>query len=241
MAISSNALFHFTSNRKNLLGILKNAFIPKFCLEDFSFLTTQNDLCCYEFAFPMVCFCDLPLSNIIDHIKFYGGYGIGLKKNWGIKKGITPITYLTKRSYLAKHLKTYIENSCRGEESKDFPTKLIRYTKPVEGRTLRNGKYNRKIFYDEREWRYIPQLLDDRPSILPKDEYRINLANCDMNWRDRLEFNANDIKYIIVKHEKEILPMANMIRTIKRSKYDENQILLLVSRIIISKQIVTDF
>jgi hypothetical protein len=193
----------------------------------------------------MVCFCDLPLSKIGDHIKFYGGYGIGLKKTWGIRKRITPITYLTEKSYLTKHLKTSVEKLMKGKKQKDFPTELIKYTKPVEGRIFRNGNYKAKTFYDEREWRYIPKLLDNRKGILYKDDYLSDIireeANDDMSWRDRLKFNADDIKYIIVKHENQIVPMAGMIRAIQRSQYNEDQIELLVSRIITSKQIVTDF
>jgi len=246
MAISANALFHFTGKKTNLSGILKDGcFIPRFCLEDFRFLNTNNDLYCDEFAFPMVCFCDLPLSKIGDHIKFYGGYGIGLKKSWGIRKGITPITYLTEKSYLTKHLKTNIKKLMMGEKRKDFPAELIKYTKPVEGKTLRKGNYEKKNFYDEREWRYIPELIDDREGLLYKDEYHDDFirggADSDMSWRNRLKFKADDIKYIIVKHENEIIPMAGRIRRIKSEKYDADQIELLISRIITSKQIVTDF
>lgn len=245
MAISSNALFHFTGKRSNLLGILTDTFfIPHFCLEDFSLLNTSNDSYYDAFAFPMVCFCDLPLSKIGDHIKFYGGYGIGLKKNWGIGKGITPITYLTEKSYLTKHLKTYMKEFM--EEQVDFPAELIKYTKPVKGKILRDNNYKTKIFYDEREWRYIPQHLDDyRESILFKNQYLYDVtrsdANSDMRWLCRLKFKAGDIKYIIVKYENEIVPMAGTIRRIKSSKYDEDQIELLISRIITSKQIVSDF
>lgn len=245
MAISSNALFHFTGKRNNLIGILTDTFAPRFCLEDFTFLNTNNDLYCDEFAFPMVCFCDLPLSKIGGHIRFYGGYGIGMKKTWGIRKGITPVTYITQQSYLIKPMKTYIRKFMQGNYKTDFPAELIKYTKPVSGRIFRNGRYVKRTFYDEREWRYVPKLRDDRASILYKDDYLnpIELAdvNSDMRWRDRLDFKAADIKYIIVKDEKEILPMAATVRTIRPALYDDNQINLLISRIITSKQIGSDF
>ncbi len=244
MAISSTALFHFTDKLSNLREILDKAyFISRFSLEDFRFLNAYNDPDYDAFAFPMVCFCDLPLSKIKEHIKFYGGYGIGLKKTWGFRKGITPITYLTKKSYLTKQLKTNVENLMKGEDQKDFPSELIKYTKPVEGLSFKHDK--NKNFYDEREWRYIPELLDDRESILYKNEYQDYFkrggANSDMSWRDRLKFDAGDIKYIIVKHENEIVHMARTIKRIESSKYDSDQIDLLISRIITSKQIVSDF
>jgi Putative abortive phage resistance protein AbiGi, antitoxin len=48
----------------------------------------------------IVCFCDLPLSNLSEHLNFYGNYGIGLTKEWGIGKGINPVIYLSQASEL---------------------------------------------------------------------------------------------------------------------------------------------
>lgn len=81
-----------------MLNILKNDFRPRFGLEDFSSLkpNVQN----FSYAFPMSCFCDLPLSNTSKHLATYGNYGIGLTKKWGKKNGLNPILYLHKDSNL---------------------------------------------------------------------------------------------------------------------------------------------
>src|SRR5438552_2629153 len=98
MAESANTLFHFTGVRA-LKGILRNGFYPKYRKENLSVATPRISK--YKNAYvPMVCFCDLPLSRIRQHIDFYGEYGIGMRKEgWGIERGISPIIYLPVQSY----------------------------------------------------------------------------------------------------------------------------------------------
>src|ERR1017187_10890632 len=57
-----------------------------------------------EYALPMTCFCDIPLSQIADHISFYGDYGIGMSKKWGLTKGLNPILYVNKGSSTYKSM-----------------------------------------------------------------------------------------------------------------------------------------
>jgi len=100
--ISANTLFHFTDSLDSLINILVNEFHPRFCLEDFTLVFAQRnppvpDL---ELAIPMVCFCDLPMSQLQRHLAAYGNYGIGLKKEWGRRNGITPVLYLHHDSLL---------------------------------------------------------------------------------------------------------------------------------------------
>src|SRR5688572_23249447 len=90
--ISANTLFHFTNSIDNLLNILRNEFRPRFCLENYNLLRLRVPAeVGFEFAVPMVCFCDLPLSQTGAHLSVYGDYGIGMTKVWGQRKGITPV------------------------------------------------------------------------------------------------------------------------------------------------------
>ena len=79
--LSSETLFHFTGF-ESLRSILENEFIPHWCIEDFYFKT--NDVYA-KIAIPMVCFCDIPLGNIKEHMDDYGNCGIGMKKSWARK------------------------------------------------------------------------------------------------------------------------------------------------------------
>ena len=46
----------------------------------------------------MVCFCDIPLGQIDQHVKTYGKYGLGMSKEWAMKNGITPVRYIHRGS-----------------------------------------------------------------------------------------------------------------------------------------------
>jgi hypothetical protein len=76
MKPKSHTLFHFTKNVEFVKNILLDGFWPRYCLEDLSWYVFDVGYV----AFPMVCFCDIPLSRINEHVGFYGEYGIGVTK-----------------------------------------------------------------------------------------------------------------------------------------------------------------
>lgn len=88
----SHTLFHFTKSSKVLKLILKNGFWPRYCLEDVSWMGMDAEDAEYV-AFPAVCFCDIPLSRIDEHVAFYGAFGIGLRKEWAVINNLNPILY----------------------------------------------------------------------------------------------------------------------------------------------------
>lgn len=70
LTISSNTLFHFTKNIENVINILKNGFRPHFCVEDLNIIAPDlGSIDELEFAIPMVCFCDIPLSQARVHME----------------------------------------------------------------------------------------------------------------------------------------------------------------------------
>jgi len=99
MAISTNSVIHYTRNFENIKGILsRQGFKLKYCIENMDLVTIPNN----SYAVNMVSFCDIPLSEIKNHIDSYGSYGIGLTKNWAKAMGLNPVLYIEKESYLAK-------------------------------------------------------------------------------------------------------------------------------------------
>ncbi|VEA74309.1 Protein of uncharacterised function (DUF2743) [Salmonella enterica subsp. arizonae] len=102
MKPKSETLFHFTKSSDVLEVILEDGFWPRFCLEDVSWLGfTEYDYVSY----PMVCFCDIPLSRISEHVDFYGSFGLGMSKDWAEKNGLNPVFYVSRSSATSKTLR----------------------------------------------------------------------------------------------------------------------------------------
>jgi len=260
--ISADTLFHYTSSLSILESILINEFYPRYCLEDHSMFNSKHNslphLC--ERAIPMVCFCDIPLSSIRNHAKNYGNYAIGLSKDWGKSKGISPVLYTYEKATTAGYLRgSYHEsvgkltdvNSIKPYTFDFIAVYLelfIFMSKPYEGTLWRNGKYVEGVrFYDEREWRYVPSLdsmlqYKFKPS-LTKEEFIANYIRDDNNTKlkqFKLSFSPSDIKYIILDSESEVLNFIKKLRHIK-AKYSKDDIDLLTTRIITMEQIKKDF
>ncbi|MCJ7647257.1 MAG: abortive infection system antitoxin AbiGi family protein [Candidatus Lokiarchaeota archaeon] len=236
MPVSSNTLFHFTNSINNIDRILTNDFIPHFSLEK---IIVGNFM--FEFAFPMVCFCDIPLSQIKNHIERYGQYGIGLSKEWGVNNKLNPALYIERNSDLSSYLEEVVKLIAgapkKSEEAVGAPVlQLVKHLKQYE-----SGDFPENYrFYDEREWRYVPQIKEimDKGSFL---KYRHDNGRTKRLDGVKLRFVPDDITYLIINDESEIEQMINKLRYIKSSKYDDKTIEKLISRIITVEQIMEDF
>jgi len=164
-------------------------------------------------AVPMVCFCDIPLKFIDEHVKRYGKYGIAFNKEWALKKGIQPINYRPDGASLSRilpELQLHVNQLSKSAEvsvtdllgiSKSI-TQLGTVSKPY--RDIRNN-------YIDREWRfvdseydpefvsnYIPELKDNPTRKKLNNEYlRSYHDSC------YLRFELNDIEHIVVPTKKE--------------------------------------
>jgi hypothetical protein len=247
--LSANTLFHFTNSLDNLENILTNEFRPHYSLEDWSPIIGNR----YQVAIPMVCFCDIPLAQIHSHTRYYGEYAIGLSKEWGKKNKIAPVLYTYKGSstaeYLAEIKKHFITDI---KKLREVPVaynydKLIQFTKPYEGELIKNGKSHGLVrFYDEREWRFVPKALKVFNDFLPlmaeksfKNEAMRRMYNSVVE-KTKIPFEPNDIRYIVVEKESQILDIVGKIERIKE-KYSREDKNLLITRIISMEQIRDDF
>ena len=259
--LSPDSLFHFTSSLENLVGILDSTFYPRYCWEPLELIdndkqTSERD------AFPMVCFCDITLSQLMKHIETYGKYGPGMTKEWGIRKGLNPVIYCSKNSIMANKLSVVTNGLVRdtGPTGKAF-NEIMLYVKPYEGILAARNREElgdgydvvpdiNVRFYDEHEWRYVPDRNVMRQNSIEwsiaKDSYlapwELAAANKKLETNEtRLLFDADDIKYIIVEEESQINEMIRILRRIKGSRYDRDTVNRIVSRIITVKQIENDF
>lgn len=252
MGLSSNSLIHFTNNITNLVGILQDNFKIKYCYES---IESKNGL---YLLIPMVSFCDIPFSQIINHAKKYGNYGIGLKKEWAEKNGLNPVLYIEKNSTLGENFFDKLKELNKGTVTKISELSddqkhifdIFRYLKNYQGDLKRNGKQEIKNyrFSDEREWRFtIPikseALMFGNVQKVNGDLIKIKKMKEDLNStiiNERLIFEPEDISYIIINKESERDKIIRTLETIK-GKFPLEQVKRLTSRIISTEQIATDF
>jgi hypothetical protein len=96
MNARTKTLFHFTKSLDVLLRILEEGFWPRYWLEDITWLDGGVP----RLAWPMVSFCDIPISRLREHTEFYGNYGIGLVREQWQATGLNPVLYVTPDSML---------------------------------------------------------------------------------------------------------------------------------------------
>jgi hypothetical protein len=252
----------------NIFSILKNNFFPKYCTEKYLNILPEETVT--NMAIPMVSFCDIPLSQVKEHIKEYGNYGIGLKKSWGIDNKINPVFYavpntsatycignilkMMNAEYTDYNRSLYSEYGIYIRDSEDTilfkkvveMLNLLSFIKPYEG-ISKSGK--KKRFYDEKEWRYVPDMYELKKKsvkgIIPEQEWEKTEIYQKKEYNKRLEdfklnFQPKDIQYIIINKESEILEMIDKVRETK-DKYQYSDVEVLTTRIISMEQILSDF
>lgn len=188
MGLSSNTLWHQTK-KEYILKILKE---KRFYFSYSKEYIPNNEV----IAFPMISLCDLPISEFADYINKYGGYSIGMTKEWGIRNGFNPVWYCNYNSLVIIEIKL----------SNIFDN-IYSYIKPIDGVLKVRGKeYKNYRFMDEREVRLLPsekEMNDNNLSqYLSAEEY--NLYKKQNNNSSLIplfvQFDWADIKYIIVKN-----------------------------------------
>jgi len=205
--ISSSSLFHFTAEFDSLSSILTGKkFVPFYCLETIS---NFNDS---EIYFPMVCFCDIRLHQIKNHVETYGKYGIAMSKEWGIERRINPIHYLTENAIQNSFVSDQLTRGTDREKESALIT--IATSKPYKGKMFRfrlGGYIENIIFYDEREWRYFPAFNETNKFPLAIN----NSVNLDYDkevkkFNDKIsksklcaDFSMKDVKYILVPEKED--------------------------------------
>lgn len=246
--ISADYLFHFTPRMESLINILRNHFMPFYCMERLDYLSLKNNNADYfEMAFPLICFCDIPNPLQETHREKFGFYGIGLNKSWGIENKLTPIIYTHSNTILSSNLNYLIDlypklKKYGVPESellglKNHISYLMMHYKSYEGFAYNKDekRFDEEItrFYDEREWRYIPLNCNDLKLNLERDEYesiKLNEENEKIQKCNRLVFQLSDIKYLYLKDESEIQSFLNGLS----DKYSESDLKVLKSMIHLS-------
>lgn len=248
---SASVLCNYMRERSYLEMILKNsAIIPRYYMEHIEYLGLPDRP---VIAYPMTCFCDIPFGKVGTHMKTYGRFGIGLKKESCIKNnGLQPVHYVNESSPYFKDFKQaflnhYPPKTRLPEEQEclvDFLLTTLVYMKPIRGFMNRDGKAKGYMFQDEWEWRFIPPVAGTRelPLLLPRkyttqtacNAYSAVLRNHEEYW---LRFETADIRYLIVPNEDEAQKLIEFIMGLERSEAERYR---LISKIEIAQQFEED-
>jgi hypothetical protein len=240
--ISSNVLFHFTRSIDQLKGILKNGFFPHYCPEYTLDINDRKAAAKRRHptrAAPMVCFCDLPLSLIGKHLQEYGNFGIGLDKKWGIENRIAPVIYTHVKAQTRKLVVRLTAKAAKSNDkvlTNDLNV-LAAYTKPFVGPAWRNNHAQRKVrFYDEREWRYVPEplFLNWKDYV---DESKRNVLHKRFEKQYALQIPPDAIQYLILpysKDENDVLELHDYVMKLYKRRYGRK------GAVLVSTTIMTD-
>lgn len=241
--ISSSLLYHFTGEINVVASILENGFHPRTAFEDISFILPNYEKA--KVGIPMVCFTDIPIELSDAHRKEYGACGIGMKKEWGIMKGLNPICYMIKDSEIYNaynHLQWVISQQAQkldkmenkdGEHSLEVMIAIMDYAGFLKEYS-EDPSYNSKPFYDEREWRYLPPFKDKEENIngycnrligdLVNDENEKNKLDRHMSECYALKFNVDDVEKIIVNSNEEAKELIELLYVSKKIYQSEELI-----------------
>ena len=231
----ASTLFHFTKSLDTVTGILLNGFIPHYSLEDTSWLGSTTA----EFiSFPMVCFCDIPIGRISEHVGFYGSYGIGMSRDWAIRNGVNPVAYYSRPAPICEMVLAAVRKAQDlykvdpKDKTQECLHSMLAYAKPVDGTMMVQSNPVMKDFYLESEWRFVPSIRD---FIFPVSKATFdNPSKRDLlvkrSLASPLKFVPADVRYIFVKQDADIPPLIDFINA-KLQNYSAVDLKILFSRI----------
>lgn len=241
----SNTLFHFTKKAETLKLILRGGFWPRYCLEDVSWLGYKE----FSYvAYPMVCFCDIPLSRISEHVTFYGDFGLGLTREWAEVHGLNPIFYVSGNNSVLQSFRSFnsladisVDKDLAGK-LKDVLREILAFTKPAVGKMSVDGVDKEKVFYQESEWRYVLK-NSEVDSYMTSENFHDSkyLLGKDLVARDKfmLKVTPADIRYIFVPRDSDISEMVDFIQQ-GFGGFTDVELNILVSRVVSLESIRAD-
>lgn len=232
MGLSSNILWHQTT-KDGLIKIIKSSCF-KYSYSTEAIFKGTKDTDSSALGIPMISFSDLPFSELENYIGKYGNYIIGINSDWGKKNGFSPVWYCYESSNILKYILNNIisENQELEDESNSPFIEILKYIKFVEG-PLKEHKYSKYRFMDEREVRFCPEsheLVEKKyKTILTFKQYQEYKKEHGNSLLDLgVKFEINDIKYIIVKNDGNIDEFDKLLKSKsinhKVHIFSENQI-----------------
>lgn len=195
----------------------------------------------------MVCFCDIPISRVDEHVKFYGEFGIGLSKEWALSNNLTPILYVASNNHIPNSYRKIVDlvynlEEAAKDEAKESVRYLLAHAKPTEGNMVVGSDFISKEFHQESEWRYVPKHNEVKDYLKRTDfesKETLNENNQLTQEHCTIKFTPKDIKYIFVKSDSDIPGIINFIQT-ELDQFPSADLKLLMSRVTSLESISND-
>ncbi|MCB2291887.1 hypothetical protein LGK97_19500 [Clostridium sp. CS001] len=139
----------------------------------------------------MVCFCDIPISDMDIHMKKYSSFGISFKKKFIAGKGATPVHYIDKSSTMQSESWSEMFDTYSKKINKFFNDE---YTRKGRQREELNEIINMRFFIDQYLMSYL-KFFDSS-----KDDEDIDNYYMEREWRSlmKIDFKLNDIYRLIL-------------------------------------------
>jgi len=201
-------------------------------------------------AFPVVCFCDIPLGRISEHVGFYGKYGLGMSRTWALENNLNPVFYISPAAPLGESFITTITSGLRSDRTENEEDKkvtehlkfMLAHTKPLSGKMIRRGDTTERDFYLENEWRRVPDIAGI-PLALVEESYENaeRRSGYDASLREQaaLEFAPEDVRYLFVETDNDIPHLVDFINT-ALTRFSSDSLKILNTRIISLEHIGKD-
>ncbi len=225
-----NHIFHYTQTSETLINILKNGFTPSYCVENISDLT---------YLIPMVSFCNISIRDVDLYMRYGNyGIGLTIDwalKNRispviyihenspfnNLHRQINEILLLDLvNRKMVDAVKKFEESTEKGEpfnyQSDEKHTKLLSDINKLTVPALQffknwktDFKGNEIITYQEREWRFIPELGEGVKKIILSTEEEFATYDKEVKPKPHLPEHSlqiesiTDLRYIIINSEEE--------------------------------------
>lgn len=219
--LSSYTLSHFTSSLHNLESILKQGL---------EYHTIAEKIPGRKFAYYVdcICFCNIPLSQIGEHLRWYGYYGVGIKRSFLKESGCSPVLYAHSNSPFFPKGNSLVAK-------KAYESMLVTgFIKRDMGKQVPKGKRKAvtKVFSDEKEWR----IIKGTPRVYQVDNLSemYALKQCHIS-NQPIIISPNEIEYIIVPNDDYQAFYAWLTTTFPMSYVDY------LPKILTAQQILRDF
>ena len=197
------------------------------------------------------------------HFAYYGEYAIAFSKRWGELKKLQPVHYLNEDSQYAHDFASLFKSMLKKNNLPDLYAQdvmnRLAFIKPLRGIMKRDFKRSdskdvtieiNKNFHDECEWRYVPrfeELSDLRIQNIIANPKLMELANsinrrleAEEYRRLWLEFEYDDIRYIVVPDAAARVKIIGTILDLPDSQFQQGESISIQKSILVSKILVLD-